>query len=189
MNINVLDYALSTVISIISIIISIFIARKFAKKFSWIRVLLFLIILDGAIAFIIPIVFPFVTTYYLNDGTILNLWYTYLAGNEFGKFITDRLEYSSFEITLKIIINLLYLLYDFGLCIVTSFLLKKNGVMICLLWYFLNFSILVLMPIVAVVIVLFLPIFIMYGIIVGIFTGIKNYILAFKHTYKKSYTR
>ena len=189
MNIKVLDYALSTGVSIVSNVISVLIARKFAKKFSWVSVLLFLIILSGAVVFIIPIVFPLVTTYYLNDGITLNSWYTCLAGIEFGEFITDRLDYSSFEITLKIIVNLLYLLYDFGLCIVTSFLLKKNGIIIFLLWYFLNSSLLVLITIVAVVIVLLLPVFIIYRIIVGICTGIKNYILSFKHTYRKSYTR
>ena len=183
MSINIIDHTISAIVSVVSIAITVVIARKFAKRFSWTSVLLFSFMLSGALAFVIPIVLPFVTTYYLSDGSTLNTWYEYLTASDFGNIITGRLDAHSFAITVKVIINLLYLLYDFGLCIVSSFLLKKKGITVCVLWYLLNSLVLFLIPIVAIIIVLLFPIFIIYGIIIGFFTGIKNYIASLKTTY------
>lgn len=173
-----IDYIPCIIVAIVSIIITCIIAKKYANRFSWFCVIMFAVIVSGYVVFIIPIICPFISIYFINKNAVLDIWYAYLSMSEYGSFIVANMDISVFSTVVKILINVVFLLYDFGLCIVSSYLLKKSGLTIVLLWYFLNAFVILLLPIVSIIVILLLPPFIIYGCIVGFYTGIKNYILS-----------
>lgn len=173
-----IDYLPCIIVLIVSVVITCVIAKKYADKFSWFCVIMFAIIVSGFIAFIIPMICPFISIHYINKYAVLDTWYEYLSTLKYGNYVVANMDFSTFSTVVKILINVVFLLYDFGLCIVSSYLLKKSGLTIVVLWYFLNAFVILLLPIVSIVVILLLPPFIIYGCIVGFYTGIKNYILS-----------
>lgn len=172
-------YVISIIIAVLSIIVSALILRKYSKKFSWINILLFSVFLGGAWVFIIPIVGPFFTTYYLTPE-FANEIYTGLFKVEFLAELLSKIDAIVFHKYLIIFLDVLFVFYDFGFYIIASHLYKEKGSTICFYWYYFNVLVLMLMPLITLIAIILSPISIICGVVIGTYTGTKNYIQSVK---------